>query len=419
MTGDPVLDALRSAIGASPEVPDLRIRLIEVLIDRGDVAGAVSECAAALTVLPADARFVDLLTRATSGTAGPTVAAAPPSGGFDWASAEADLGVPTPPPFVDYRPTPDAPPTASDSAAAHDPAAEVVDDIDIELPTVRMADVAGMDDVKKRLDLALFAPLRNPEVARAYGMSTRGGLLLYGPPGCGKTFLGRAIAGELGARFIQVGISDVMSRWLGDSERALHAVFETARRNAPVVLFFDELDALGHKRSGMSGDSGLRPLVNQLLVDTDGAGASNSGVFVLGATNHPWDVDPALRRPGRFDATVLVTLPDPPARAAIARHHLQGRPVAGVDLGRIASETVGFSGADIAGVCTLATQRALADSVASGTVRPVTQADVDGAIATTRPSTGSWFTAARNVVDYANTDGTYDDLARYLKQRRR
>jgi SpoVK/Ycf46/Vps4 family AAA+-type ATPase len=130
------------------------------------------------------------------------------------------------------------------------PAAPATPDIarsewEVERPTVKLEDVAGMQDVKRRLDMAFLAPLRNPDVMKAYGMSLRGGLLLYGPPGCGKTFLARATAGELGTRFLGVGLSDVLDMYIGESERKLHEIFEEARRNAPCVLFFDEIDALG------------------------------------------------------------------------------------------------------------------------------------------------------------------------------
>ena len=170
-----------------------------------------------------------------------------------------------------------------------------------------------MDDVKRRLELAFFGPLRNPQMRKLYGKSLRGGLLLYGPPGCGKTFLARAVAGEMGAKFISVSIVDVLNMWIGNSERNLHEIFEAARRNAPCVLFLDELDALGHKRSQMTSTS-MRTIGNQLLTELDGVDSNNDGVFVLAATNAPWDVDPALRRPGRFDRMCLVLPPDATAR---------------------------------------------------------------------------------------------------------
>jgi SpoVK/Ycf46/Vps4 family AAA+-type ATPase len=210
----------------------------------------------------------------------------------------------------------------------------------------------------------------------------------------------------------------VLHRWLGESERSIRSIFDNARRNAPCVLFFDEVDALGHRRSGLSGTSGMRTIVNCLLEELDSATSNNDGVYVLGATNAPWDVDPAMRRPGRFDRMIFVGLPDSEARAAIVRFNLRDRPLSGIDLKVIAGRTEGFSGADLAHVCDTATQLAMADSMHTGRVRPVTMGDVDAALAQIRPSSGPWFEAARNIVEFANNDGTYDDLAKYLRRRK-
>lgn len=274
-----------------------------------------------------------------------------------------------------------------------------------------------MREVKERLEAAFLAPLRNPELRKLYGKSLRGGLLLYGPPGCGKTFLARAVAGELGASFLNVALSDVLDMWVGASERNLSSIFKTARRNAPCVVFLDELDALGGKRSRIQ-HGGMRNTVNQLLTELDGVGSENDGVFVLAATNHPWDVDSALRRPGRLDRTLLVLPPDEEARQAVLHYHLRERPVAGVDLGKLARRTDGFSGADLAHVCETASEYALMDSVRSGEPRMIDMADLTKAAKELRPSTEAWFGTARNVAMYANNDGTYDDLLAYLKKRK-
>ncbi len=274
-----------------------------------------------------------------------------------------------------------------------------------------------MDEVKRRLELSLLAPLRNPEMMKLYGKSLRGGLLLYGPPGCGKTFIARAVAGEMSARFIAVGLADVLDMYIGQSERNLREIFETARRSAPCVIFIDEIDALGRKRS-LQRHSGGRDVVNQLLSEMDSIGNDNRGVFVLAATNHPWDVDTALRRPGRFDRTLLVLPPDAPARAAILRYHLGERPAEGIDLRWVAEKTDGHSGADLAHVIESAAEMAMEESIASGRPRPIRQDDFKRALKEIKPSTRPWFEVARNYAMFANEGGMYDDLLEYLRAKR-
>ena len=253
------------------------------------------------------------------------------------------------------------------------------DAVDIEAPGTTLADVGGLDDVKRQIELSFLAPMRNPELRQMYGKSLRGGLLLYGPPGCGKTFLARAIAGELDAGFYAIGLHEVLDMWLGQSEQNLHEVFERARANTPCVLFLDEVDALGQKRSQLTHSAG-RNVVVQLLSELDGMGADNEGIFVLAATNQPWDVDPALRRPGRLDRTILVVPPDEDARRKILEVHLRDKPVDGIDFRRIAARTDGYSGADLRLVCEAAAELAIEDSLRQGRPRPIGQDDVVAAL---------------------------------------
>lgn len=396
MSDDPVIREMAAAVERSPDVVELRLHLAELLAQRGRYAEALGHCSAALTVDATSQAGLDLLKRCTAALAGEPSTRQQ----FDWSAAEEEVADIIEPAFVEADAVGD-------------------DDFDgVQKSRVRLADVAGMADVKRRLDLALLGPMRNPELRKAYKLSARGGLLLYGPPGCGKTYIAKAVAGELEANFYAIGIADVLHHHFGESERNIRQIFETARRNAPCVLFFDELDALGHKRSALSGWSSLRPVVNTMLEEMDSATSDNEGVYVLGATNHPWDIDAALRRPGRFDRMVLVGLPDTDARAAIVRLHLRDRPVAGIDAAAVARRTEGMSGADLAHICDSATQLAMSESIETGQVRPVTMKDVQAAMSEVTPSTGAWFDTARNVVEFANSDGTYDELAKYLRGRK-
>ena len=424
----PLINALRQAVRSAPEQAEFRVALAEALIGAGDTQGAIVELGEALRLEPGSARARELMLTALSGgvaaTAATVAAAATPAEvsthqateeqtaanqdtGFDWSAAEAELGDIAPPPRFTSAPKPVA---AADEG--EDP--EGVPAHDVERPALTLADVGGLVDVKERLQVSFLAPMRNPELRKIYGKSLRGGLLLYGPPGCGKTFIARAVAGEIGASFISVGISEVLELWFGASEKNLSELFELARRQTPCVLFFDELDALGQRRS-QTRSSMMRTVVNQFLAELDSVGADNEGVFVLGATNAPWDVDPALRRPGRFDRTVLVLPPDAPAREEILRYHLRDRPIAGIDLESLVGRTDGFSGADIAYLCESATENALIDAVRSGEVRLMGMPDFEAALKDVHPSTGPWFDAARSVALFANEGGAYDDLAAYFK----
>ena len=289
--------------------------------------------------------------------------------------------------------------------------------VDAQPTELRLADVGGMEEVKARLEAAVLAPMRNPELMRLYGKSVSGGLLLYGPPGCGKTFIARALAGEMGASFLPVSLADVLDMYIGQSEQNIRSLFETARRAAPCVIFLDEVDAIGQKRAHLR-HSATRGTVNQLLSEMDGVAVDGAGVFVLGATNHPWDVDVALRRPGRFDRMLLVLPPDEPARQAVFRLHLKDRPIANIDLARLARQSDGYSGADLAHVCETAAEIALLDCARSGAPRLIEMSDLQAALSQVRPSIGPWIDVARNVAQFANQSGTYDDLLRYFKARK-
>ena len=287
-------------------------------------------------------------------------------------------------------------------------------DVPVETPTIKFADVGGMDAVKDEIRMKIIHPLDHPELYRAYGKAIGGGILLYGPPGCGKTHLARATAGEIRAKFLAVGINDVLEMWIGNSERNLHALFEQARAHKPCVLFFDEVDALAASRADMRATGG-RHLINQFLSELDGVEARNDGVLILAATNAPWHLDPAFRRPGRFDRILFVPPPDTPARAAILRVLCRGKPVQDVDYDHLAKKTDGFSGADLKAVLDQAIEAKLREAMLAGVPKPLTTKDFLAAASGIKPSTREWFSTARNYALYSNQDGVYDDILKYLK----
>jgi hypothetical protein len=335
MEPEPLLDSLRNAVAAMPDDVPLRLHLATMLLRAGQRDEAVRHLGAVLQRDPGNSEALRMLTT-PAGVAGPpaptpadaenspertrgsasyapgsSTAQDEPGGtaetparaaepgaaetnaaetgddeapdGYDWSQAEDELRDVLPTMFVGEAGSVSA---GLDEARAYD----------AEHTGLTLADVAGLDEVKKRLEAAFLAPMRNPELRKLYGKSLRGGLLLYGPPGCGKTFIARAVAGELGAQFITVSFADLIDMFVGRSERNIHELFEVARRNAPCVVFLDEVDAIGQKRSQLR-NTPMRSAVNQLLLELDDVASDNTGVFLLAATNHPWDVDSALRRP--------------------------------------------------------------------------------------------------------------------------
>ena len=335
MADGPLIASLRRAVEAAPADVPLRLHLAELLLGADRAEEAVPHLGVALGQEPTSAQALELMRRALAAPAEPAPAA-PPNAAEPQPSQPSTTAQPgpaarpaaaTPPSPAAEPPLPDASSLADsipgqtrvpgdvDDSFDWDAAARDLGEIaqplfvgedgerltepafDLESAAVRLADVGGMEQVKKRLEVAFLAPMRNPELSRMYHKSLKGGLLLYGPPGCGKTFIARAVAGELGANFISVTLADILDMYIGNSERNLSEIFATARRNAPCVLFFDEIDAIGQKRSQLRNNA-ARGVVNQFLTELDGVDGANEGVFVLAATNAPWDVDVALRRHG-------------------------------------------------------------------------------------------------------------------------
>lgn len=297
---DDRIDGLRQALAVSPENHALRLLLAETLLaaERPEEALAEYDALLAAEALPPDALLEAGRTAAEVGridraaTYADRAAAAGVEGVAELRAAiDATLGLDGTIRLVRQGP---------DQEDGSSSPLELESD-----PRTTFRDVGGLEDVKKTINRTIVLPYQRPDLYERYGRRAGGGILLYGPPGCGKTLLARATAGECGLPFSNVRIEEILDPYFGISERNLHEAFVQARQFAPCVLFLDELDAIGFARRKHVGSAG-RPLVDQVLQELDAIGSDNEGILVLAATNAPWDLDEALKRPGRFDRLVFV-----------------------------------------------------------------------------------------------------------------
>lgn len=440
---DPLIAALRQALASAPENLALRKHLADLLLQQGAYAEAESEYRQVLTVAPDDSIVKFALAEAFFQQQKWMIALvvleelmqmldAPPraflmsarayleSGHMERAASAYQQAVQRDPTLKDSlleeKLQTSSKPDPGDDELIQIPVGDWPKpaELSVERSKISFKDVGGMDKLKEDIQLKIIHPLNHREIYQAYGKPIGGGILMYGPPGCGKTHLARATAGEVNAYFLTIGIHDVLNMYLGQSEQNLHQLFELARRYKPCVVFIDEVDALGANRSDMRHSAG-RYTINQLLAELDGIGASNDGILVLAATNAPWHIDPALRRAGRFDQVIFVPPPDLPARAAILQVMLRDKPTEKPDYDQIARRTAGLSGADLKAVVDRAIEDKLRDALKQGVPTPLTTADLLRAAKGVKPSTKDWFATARNYAVYSNESGIYDDVLTYLK----
>ncbi|GAB0170787.1 ATP-binding protein [Lysinibacillus sp. CTST325] len=278
---------------------------------------------------------------------------------------------------------------------------------------ITFTDVAGLDDLKKTITLRIISPFYNKGLFAKFRKKVGGGVLLYGPPGCGKTFIAKATAGECKANFYPVHITDILNRYIGESEQNLKAAFDKARFQKPSIMFFDEVDTIGMSRSKASEYT--RGIIDTFLTELEGIDTSTDEVLIMAATNTPWDIDSALKRPGRFDRLIFVAPPDKKAREQIFKLKLAGRYAEEIDVATLAAQTEFFSGADIENMIELATENVLAEILATGDERPITTNDLFHVLEEIQPSTLEWLRTAKNYVKYANQSGLYNDVEKYLR----
>ncbi len=262
-----------------------------------------------------------------------------------------------------------------------------------EKPDVRLDDVAGLDDVKEQIRIKMIYPFTHPEMAQRFKIKKGGGILLFGPPGTGKTMLAKAVAAEIDAAFFTVKPSEIMSKWVGEAEQKIASLFAHARQYDRAAIFIDEVEALVPKRSG-SGSTVMQRVVPQILAEMEGFGTrkqdESRALMFMGATNEPWALDEAVMRPGRFDEKIYIPLPDAEARRKILSLHLEGKPLApDVLMDELVQRLEGYSGADIRRICEKSGDIPFVESVKTGEARNIEMRDVLRAIGEVKPSVSS------------------------------
>ncbi len=247
------------------------------------------------------------------------------------------------------------------------------------ISNIKFRDVVGMTKEKKLIYENIILAIRKPELLKAYGKKLGLGVIFYGPPGCGKTYFVNAIGGETGSKVMIARINEIVDMYAGNTEKNMHAIFEQARNNTPVVVFFDEIDALGQKRGGDGGGgeqgSYMRMAVNQFLQEMDGVEKNPEGIFVIGATNQPWDIDPALKRSKRFGESIYIPPPDYKTRKQALIYNTRKMPLGRMNFSRLARATMGFSQADLEEICDKAALIPAAEEDRTGRRRKITMRD--------------------------------------------
>ncbi len=282
-------------------------------------------------------------------------------------------------------------------------------------PHITFESIGGLENVKKQIRRKIINPFQGKKALfERFNRKAGGGVLMYGPPGCGKTMLATALAGECAAHFINVRAADVLDQYMGNSEKRITQIFEEARSSQPAVLFFDEIEALAQRRQT---DSHVRvnTIVSALLTEMDGFAEDNDGMLFLGSTNVPWSLDSAFRRPGRFDRTIFVPPPDRIARKFILNKLLNNRPVSTLlNKDKIVEKATGFSGADLSALVDTAIDIAIEESPDLDHLTPLSDDHFIEAFSEVKSTVGEWLSQARSFADYANESGMYDDLAEFL-----
>ncbi|TQD23493.1 AAA family ATPase [Methanolobus vulcani] len=296
------------------------------------------------------------------------------------------------------------------SSGNNDESSITKDDVFLkEIPDIGFPDIGGLEDVKEEIRKAIIYPFTHKELYQMYGQKAGEGILLYGPPGCGKTMMAKAAAKECGAEFISVKTSTIVSKWVGASEKNIKQIFDIARQGKRSIIFFDEIDSIATRRS--ESEDYAKRVVNELLAQMDGVDTASDDLLVLAATNEPWAIDPALRRPGRFSKLVFVPEPDLEARKAILHIHLKKRPIDDdLDISYLSEITDSYSGADLAAICKEAADIPLGEALRGGNPRKIKMQDFETVLQKRKPSIVSWYIEAKTAVQKTGEEEVFSEL---------
>ena len=275
----------------------------------------------------------------------------------------------------------------------------------VKVEGISFSNVIGLDNVKEELKRDIIYQIKHAELAKEFKVSMNGGMLLYGPPGCGKTLMVKAVAGETGANLIEVKIHDVLDMWVGNISKAVKKIFDMARKNTPCIVFIDEAEMLGSNRDSTERQPWLREALGTLLIELDGISSQNEGVLVIGSTNAPWMVDSALKRHGRLGKFLFVPMPNREERIGLFRLYLGGRPVGdGIDFEKLAEMAGNCTAADIKVVCDEAAKLAWVDSIDSGKKRSIAMKDMVASIGKERFNAREWYDMAKQHITSEDKD---------------
>ncbi|MFH1072106.1 MAG: ATP-binding protein [Nanoarchaeota archaeon] len=294
---------------------------------------------------------------------------------------------------------------------------QIINSMIVSPPDRSFKDIGGLEDVKEEIKLKIIEPLKNFEIFNHYKKKAGGGILMYGPPGCGKSLIAEATAGEAGLVFFNVKVSELMNYYVGETEKNIAELFKKARENQPCIIFFDEFEALGTDRTGANAfHSGL---VSQLLSEMDGVGnKDDTQILLLAATNTPWLIDNALLREGRFGSTIFIPPPDRKGRIEILKKHLEKKPVDSIDLGLLADMTNGFSGADLKRICEEATNNAIKECLRTKKRRNIELRDFVLPESKMKPSILPWFRQAISFIIENNLQKEFEPIFDYLEKKK-